>query len=140
MTRISWCPDLTVLCVIEHIPVASDYVDRSIECWLTWLPIKPRKKAPRAFGNKRHTSCLRMKLSDVGESSEWSECVWVMDVSKAAPESLTVATSDTKDKYMGNHLSLSLPLSLVYFSREIFIRYPQVKGQKRNSNVNWGLS
>lgn len=65
-----------------------------------------------------------MKLSDVGESSEWSECVWVMDVSKAAPGSLSVATSDTKDKYMGNHLSLSLPLSLVYFSREIFIRYP----------------
>lgn len=81
-----------------------------------------------------------MKLSDVGESSEWSECVWVMNVSKAAPESLSVATNGTNDKYMGNHLSLFLPLSLIYFSREIFISYPWVKGQKRNSNVNWGLS
>lgn len=140
MTFIPWCPDLTVLWIIEHIPVASDYVDCSIECQLTGLPIKPRKKAPQRLETKRHASCLRRKLSVVGESSEWSECVWVVDVSKAAPESLSVATSDTNDKYMGNHLSLFLPLSLVYFSREIFISYPWVKGQKRNSNGNWGLS
>lgn len=63
-----------------------------------------------------------------------------MDMSKAAPESLSVATSDTNDKYMGNHLSLFLSLSLVYFSKEICISYPQVKGQRRNSNGNWGLS
>lgn len=140
MTRIPWCPDLTVLWIIEHIPVASDYVDRSIECRLTGLPITPRKKAPQRLETKRHASCLRVKLSDVGESSKWSECVWVTDMSKAAPESLSVATSDTNDKYMGNHLSLFLSLSLVYFSKEICISYPQVKGQRRNSNGNWGLS
>ena len=123
MTRIPWCPDLTVLWIVEHIPVASDYVDRSIECRLTGLPIKPRKKAPQHLETKRHASCLRVKLSVVEESSEWSECVWVMDMSKAAPESLSVATSDTNDKYMGKHLSFFPSPSFIFPKKYVLVTH-----------------
>ena len=53
-----------------------------------------------------------------------------MDMSKAAPESLSVATSDTNDKYMGKHLSFFPSPSFIFPKKYILVTHrSRVKGE-----------